>query len=195
MTRYLFALLFFLLSFSLIGAEKTKSDKITYEMLERFNSAGKCESHHDALVRNNRYASLLFIQDVLYGVLGKNSYTKDIVGDIGVFKIGRNPDTVLVALYEYAEREDVKEQLNADAKTIGNELERNRRESFKDSNAKNVDDKDAEEVLTAHLCEIYRMLSGKSYYFNDELAGYFESLNKKITSRNINRLREITKDL
>lgn len=162
--------------------------ELTYEILEKLNQKGKCEDYQGVLSKSRRRASLLFMEDTLFGVLGKDSYTKDVVGDIRAFGIGRDVDETLLNLYEYSSRHDVRKQIERDATAIAAESKKIN-SAIKDSSSS------TEELVVPLVCNMYDMLSGRDYYFKEELQKYFNGLNREIMHKNLNRLHDLTKDL
>lgn len=164
------------------GSEDGVSKKITYEILSDYREKGKCDYTVEDINPHKRELSLLFLEDVLRGVIGQSSYTKDIVGNINVFKVGRNVSPVLIDLYEYAGRGDVRAEIDFDVKEM-----HGINSDFMSRNASLIQGK-------IPFCEMHKMLSGESFYFEEELDSYFRSLNQRVMNRNLNKLNDLAED-
>src|SRR5690554_6292817 len=102
------------LAFLLAPLAAQGSDKLTYEKLEDIYSKGQLCKNPPLAGEEKRLATMLFLSDVLLGVIGGDSYTSDVVGDMSIFQLGRHPDLTLVNLYEYADRKDVSDAIYTD---------------------------------------------------------------------------------
>lgn len=163
------------------GGEGGTSKRITFEALSDYRSKGNCDYSVEDIDAHKREFSLLFMEDVLKGVTGNDSITKDIVGNINIFKVGRNVSPVLVGLYEYADRKDVRNQIISDAREM---YEIN--SHFLSNRPFN-----SEKII---FCEMQKMLSGESYYFEGELYSYSRGLNQRILYRNLKNLNDLVED-
>lgn len=165
-----------LLSLPALGiAQEAKERKLQYEDVEKLYSEGRCDEltipseHH-------RQWSLLFLDDVLTGVIGGNSYSSDIWGNFDVFRIGRTPDKTLTVLHDYASRGDVKRQVRKDLDAIGTAASMS---------------EVGEGGLLVIVCDLYKMSNGMDFTFKPELQTYFQTLNRKIRNKNLENLRDL----
>lgn len=163
------------------GNEDGVSKKITFEILSDYREKGNCDYSVEDIDPHKRELSMLFLEDVLTGVTGGDSISKRVVGNMNVFKIGRNVSPALVNLYEYAGRADVRRQIDLDVKEISAI-----NKDFVKSPPSNT--------IKIIFCEMHKMLSGESYYFESELDSYSRGLNQRILHRNLNNLNELVED-
>lgn len=163
------------------NSEGGVSKRITFQALSDYRDKGNCDYSVEEIEGHKRELSLLFLEDVLMGVAGKDSITKDLVGNINVFKVGRNVSPSLVGLYEYADRKDVLNQINSDV------------DDFSEIN-KDFANNPPFNPAKIIYCEMHKMLSGESYYFESELDSYSRGLNQRILHRNLNNLNELVED-
>lgn len=162
----------------LAHAEGPDKKDFTFESLESYYVAGGCDGKR-IYEQQRRQWALLFVQDVLVGVVGGDSLSRDAWGDFDLFRIGRQPDATLTTLHDYASREDVEAQVIADIESM--------------HNSKQLPDKIPED-LHAFTCELYKMLAGKDYAFKSELQTYLQTLNRKIRNRNLQNLKELLEE-
>ena len=169
-------LLALLISLPALGfAQEAKERKLHYEEVEKLYSEGRCDEltipseHH-------RQWSLLFLEDVLTGVIGGDSYSSDIWGDFDVFRIGRTPYKTLTVLHDYASRKDVKRQVSKDLDAIGKAASRS---------------EVGEDGLMVIVCDFYKMSNGMDFTFKPELQTYFQTLNRKIRNKNLENLQNL----
>lgn len=154
-------------------------EAVTLEAMEKTYKSGACEEMQIPTA-NKRYASLVFIEDVLMGATGGDSVTNDFIGNMEVFKIGRTPDETLVDLYAYADRKDVRLQIKKDITSIDKAIKKEGT-----PNKKEID------TGTAIYCNIYKMAIGENYTFKNDLSNYLESLSRKMAHRNIDKLQKL----
>ncbi|MDV7210148.1 hypothetical protein [Azotobacter beijerinckii] len=168
------------------GKEAKEEKEITFEKAESWYESGKCAYSASDTGLTHRQLVLLFLNDVLRGTTGHDSIVNQMVGNMAIFKVGRNPDSELVKLYQYAARFDVKKQIGKDADAMDTQL----KGLIKTVEAK----KDSQEVMAVAfflVCESYKMLAGMNYYFAKDLQEYFKDLNARILNANMNRLQPI----
>lgn len=179
--------IFATLTAALFSLPSLAANEVSFEDLERAYKKGICDRKLDSFNFDKRDVSLVFLQDVLYGISGLDSYTKRFVGDYNVFIIGRDIDPVFDRLYQYAQRSDVRQQIKEDY----NSMEAAAGAIFKrhgEASSKDVD------FIIFIMCENYKMLSGRDFEMKSELEKYSNSLNSRILNKNINRLQDLTKD-
>lgn len=157
---------------ALCFAQEAKEDHLQYEQVEKFYSEGRCDkltipSEH------RRQWSLLFLGDVLTGVVGGDSFSSDLWGDFDVFRIGRTPDDTLTALHDYASRKDVKRQVIKDLDAIE-----------KAASQPEV----GVSALMVLVCDLYKMSNGLEYAFKPEVETYLKTLNRKVRNKNLDNL-------
>lgn len=169
-------LLALLLSLPPLGfAQEAREGRLQYETVEKFYSKGLCG---ELTIPSEHYRqwSLIFLDDVLTGIVGGDSFSSDLWEDFDVFRIGRTPDNTLTELHDYASREDVKRQVSKDLDAI--------RKSVTHSELAN-------DALMAIVCNLYKMSNGLDYTFKPELETYLQTLNRKIRSKNLDNLRNL----
>lgn len=157
------------------AAQELNRKDFEYDDIERMFLAGKCD-HATVPVAHRRTIALVFIQDVILGVVGQQSLSKDLWGDFDIFRIGRTPDNTLVVLYDYASRADVTQQIYKDADAIS--------EATKRADLSVID-------ATAIICDLYKMSNGMDFTFKPELQTYFQTLNRKIRNKNLENLQNL----
>lgn len=163
------------------GNEDGVSKKITFEILSDYREKGNCDYSVEDIDPYKRELSMLFLEDVLTGVTGGDSISKRLVGNINIFKIGRDVSPALLDLYEYAGRADVRDQIDSDV------------EEMFDINKDLLNDQ-PQNWMNIFYCEMHKMLSGESYYFENDLESYLRGLNRRVLHRNLNKLNELAED-
>lgn len=172
----------FVLVFLLAPLASQGQTKFSYEQLEELYNKGSCE-RPPLQGQERRLGALLFLEDVLTGAAGSDSLTSRIVGDISIFQIGNSPDETLVALYEYAQRKDVSDEISSDTKKMG-----------VPQKLANVTKETRNKVVLHTYCSLYLMVNGKGFEFKNDLDKYFQSLNRKVRNRNIENLNRLTRE-
>ncbi|HCG39938.1 MAG TPA: hypothetical protein DEW09_12865 [Pseudomonas sp.] len=173
MRQLLFALLLSLPAFGF--AQEAKERKLQYEDVEKLYAQGRCDELTVPPEQHRRWA-LLFLDDVLTGIVGRESYSGDFWGNFDVFRIGRTLDETLTTLHDYASRSDVRKQVNKDIDAI--------RQAAPESEV-------GEDGLMVIVCDFYKMSNGMDFTFKPELQTYFQTLNRKIRNKNLENLQNL----
>ncbi|WP_144411586.1 hypothetical protein [Azotobacter chroococcum] len=166
------------------GANAEERFRLSFEKAEKLYTSGECVYSADDAGIPHRDMVLLFLEDVLRAVTGRDSYASDMIGDMSVFKIGRKVDSELMRLYDYAKRSDVHKQIKEDTEAMSEQI-------------KSLVEKGSlsKEGYLFFVCEEYKMISGKEYYFANDLNEYSKDLNRRIYTRNINNLQDLLRDV
>lgn len=162
---------------------------------------------------------LLALDDVLGFSLGRNSLTKEWIGNARVFKITHQLNPSFVALSEYAEREDIATQIEADLKEIrkmtgeaqsflSNPIKHNPKleaavnailQKTKQPMASLTIEEAVNEIsilmMKPMACAIYEMTSIEQSAGGQVIAEYLMSLSKSALHRNIEKFNESMRDL
>tara|TARA_B100000749_G_scaffold71194_1_gene53513 strand:- start:764 stop:1342 length:579 start_codon:yes stop_codon:yes gene_type:complete len=156
--------------------------ELTFEMLGELREKGLCGYSISEIEADRRELSIIFLEDVLLGVTDSgDSFTRRLVGNINIFKIGRDVSPTLLRLYDYADRSDVRNQIKSDLNDIP---------STQDFMERDL----PYNPLEIFFCEMHKMLSGESFYFEREIDSYLQDLSKRMMHQNIKKLNDILDD-
>lgn len=152
-------------------------DSFTFEELESYYLKSGCAERPK---QRSRDQLLVVLDDVITGSIKGDSFSYDIIGDVNIFVVGRKVNPDLERLYDYAQRNDVENEVSKDLNNM------------RKSSKIDLKDKNVGELI---LCDLYAVIVGEPSEATDAFSKYVDGLNKKILHKNLDKLQDLSKGL